>query len=150
MLKKYKIAFDIWALFLFLLIMLPNFIWLAIPAPNDILRVDSITGTIDSITAVCQVLMLAGLCFLRNEEGQKLSASPLVIGTGLCCLLYYFSWFAYYRGFVNTGVILGLTLPPCLAFLLYAIDRKNRMALIPALFFTLGHLIYASVNFIML
>ncbi len=78
MLKKYKIAFDIWALFLFLLIMLPNFIWLAIPAPNDILRVESATGTIDAITAVCQVLMLACLCFLRNEEGQRLAASPLL------------------------------------------------------------------------
>jgi len=47
MLNKYKISFDIWALLLFLIIMIPNFIWLAIPAPNDILRTDSITKTID-------------------------------------------------------------------------------------------------------
>ena len=43
MLKKYKMGFDIWALVLFVVIMIPNIIWFAIPAPNDILRTESIT-----------------------------------------------------------------------------------------------------------
>ena len=43
MLKKYKMGFDIWGLLLFIIIMIPNFIWFAVPAPNDILRADSIT-----------------------------------------------------------------------------------------------------------
>ncbi len=34
MLKKYKIGFDIWGALLFLIIMIPNFIWFVIPAPN--------------------------------------------------------------------------------------------------------------------
>ncbi len=32
---NYKIGFDIWGLTLFLAIMLPNFIWFAVPAVND-------------------------------------------------------------------------------------------------------------------
>ena len=47
MLKKYKLSFDIWGLLLFLIIMIPNFIWFLYPAPNDVLRADSVTGGID-------------------------------------------------------------------------------------------------------
>lgn len=43
MIKKYKIGFDIWGLIIFIIIMIPNFIWFAVPAPNDILRGESIT-----------------------------------------------------------------------------------------------------------
>lgn len=146
--KKYKFAFDIWALVLFLFIMIPNFIWLAIPAQNDILRVDSITKTIDSIASVAQVLMIAILCIMRNSESKKLSLTPLIASVGVFCLLYYVSWLAYYHGFVGTIVILGLTVLPCLAFLLYAIDRKNYIAMIPIIIFSVGHLIYAVANFI--
>lgn len=32
---NYKIGFDIWGLTLFLAIMLPNFIWFAVPAVNN-------------------------------------------------------------------------------------------------------------------
>lgn len=148
MLNKYKISFDIWALLLFLIIMIPNFIWLAIPAPNDILRTDSITKTIDLIASIFQILMIVSLCILRNNECQRLSATPLIVSSGICCLLYYFSWFVYYQGLAGAIVILGLTVLPCLAFSLYAIDRKNRIAMIPLLFFTVGHLICAIANFI--
>ena len=52
MIKKYKIGFDIWGLIIFIIIMIPNFIWFAVPAPNDILREESITKTVD-VFAVC-------------------------------------------------------------------------------------------------
>ncbi len=35
MLKKYELRFEVWG-FLLSLMMIPNFIWFAIPAPNDI------------------------------------------------------------------------------------------------------------------
>ena len=149
MTNKYKISFDIWALLLFLIIKAPNFIWYAFPAPNDILRADSVTQTVDSITSVLQVLMIIAMCMLKNTESKKLSATPLIIGSGLCCLLYYISWLAYYNGFVGAFVILGLTLPSSIAFLLYAIDRKNQFAVILSILFTVGHTIYAVANFIL-
>ena len=43
MLKNCKLSFEIWGLLLFLIVMIPNFMWFAIPAPNDILREKSIT-----------------------------------------------------------------------------------------------------------
>ena len=37
-LRQYKFGFEINGLVLFLVIMVPNFIWFFVPAPNDILR----------------------------------------------------------------------------------------------------------------
>ncbi len=146
--KNYKLGFDVWGLLLFLIIMLPNFIWFAVPAPNDILRADSVTEAIDIIASICQVLMVAVLCVIINKDNKKISISPLIIATIACCLLYFTSWIFYYIGITNAVVILGLTVPPCLAFLFFALDRKNMLAVIPISIFTVCHLIYGTVNFI--
>ena len=90
MLKNYKIGFDIWGLLLFLIIMIPNFIWFAVPAPNDILRVDSITKAVDTLGSVCQVLMIILLCILIHKERNK-PKLPLIIAVVISCLLYFVS-----------------------------------------------------------
>lgn len=148
MLKNYKLSFEIWGLLLFLIIMIPNFIWFAIPAPNDILRAKSITEMVDTVASVCQILMIVAICIIRNRESKKLCISPFIIMAAACYLLYVASWIAYYSGMTNVVVILGLTIPPCLAFLFFAIDRKNGIALIPISIFTICHLVYGAVNFI--
>ena len=148
MVKRYKLSFEIWGLLLFLIIMIPNFIWFAIPAPNDILRAKSITETVDTVASVCQILMIVAICIIRNRESKKLCISPFIIMAAACYLLYVASWIAYYSGMTNVVVILGLTIPPCLAFLFFAIDRKNGIALIPISIFTICHLVYGAVNFI--
>jgi hypothetical protein len=148
MLKKYKLSFEIGGLLLFLIVMIPNFIWFAIPAPNDILRAKSITEIIDTAASVCQILMISALCIFRNKESGKICVTPFILIAAGCYLLYLLSWILYYGGIVNTIVILGLTLPPCLVFLFFAVDRKNGIALIPISIFTICHLIYGVVNFI--
>lgn len=148
MLKNYKLSFEIWGLLLFLIVMIPNFIWFAIPAPNDILRAESITEMVDTAASVCQILMIVAICIFRNRESKKLCITPHIIMVAICYLLYVASWIAYYNGMANVIVILGLTIPPCLAFLFFAIDRKNGIALIPISIFTICHLVYGVVNFI--
>ena len=147
MLKKYKIGFDIWGLLLFLIIMIPNFIWFAVPAPNDILRADSITKAVDTVGSVCQVLMIILLCILIRKERNK-TRVPSITAVVISCLLYFVSWVFYYLGITNVFVILGLTIPPCLAFLFFAIARRNIIAIIPISVFAICHLIYATVNFV--
>ena len=148
MLKRYKLSFEIWGLLLFLIVMIPNFIWFAIPAPNDILRAESITEMVDTVASVCQILMIVSICIFRNRESKKLCISLFVIMATVCYLLYVASWIAYYNGMTNAIVILGLTIPPCLAFLFFAIDRKNGIALIPISIFTICHVVYGVANFI--
>ena len=147
-LSKYRFGFDFSGLVLFLLVMLPNFIWFAVPAPNDVLRSESATPIIDIIASVCQVLTVACLCFVINKERSKLRFSLLVIAAVICIVAYYIGWGLYYSGIASDGVILMLTIPPCLAFILFAADRKNLPAVLFAIGFAVCHLIFAIMNFI--
>lgn len=148
MFKKYKIGLDIWGLMIFLIIMIPNFIWFTVPAPNDILRTESITKVVDTIASICQVLMVIALCIFIRPERRKRSITYLIITTIVCCLLYFICWIFYYNGVTNAIIILGLTVLPCLAFLFFAIDRKNMIAIVPISIFMICHLIYGIVNYI--
>ncbi len=54
--KKYKIGFDIRGLIIFIVIMIPNFIWFAVPAPNDILR-----GRVNYKNSRCNSIYMSGV-----------------------------------------------------------------------------------------
>lgn len=147
LMRKYKISFDIWGALLFLLIMVPTFIWSAVPAPNDILRGESATEFLDAIASVCQVIFAAALCAVVNRERPALRLTPVICGCIGSGVIYYAGWILYYLGFTSPIVILLLTVPPCLAFLLFAVDRRNFIAVIPIAIFSVCHLIYGVVNF---
>lgn len=149
MIKKYRIGFNIWGLILFIAIMLPNFIWFAFPAPNDILRADSSTKTLDTIASISQVIMVLSLCVIINKRRERIKWSPLTLVTCICCLVYFSAWVFYYIGITNALVILLLCLAPCLAFLFFSIARKNIIAVIATVIFTICHLVYGLVNFIL-
>jgi hypothetical protein len=63
-------------------------------------------------------------------------------------MAYLVGWVLYYNAITYAWVILMLTLPPCLAFFFYAIDRKNGIATLLGIGFTVCHLIFALVNFV--
>ena len=148
MLKKYRIGFDWKGLILFLIIMIPNFIWFVVPAPNDVLRTESVTGTIDSIASVCQVLMVASLCLVINRNNTESKAIGTIVTVMVCVVLYYICWLCYYQGTAETTVLTGLTVFPCAAFLIYSYKRRNMIAAFFAGVFSMCHLIYAIANFI--
>lgn len=128
--------------------MIPNFIWFIIPAPNDILRTNSFTPHIDVIASVCQVMMIISLCIFIRKENDEIKAVSWIGIIIFCCILYFSSWICYYIGITNLLVVIGLTISPCLAFLSLAIYRKNTIAVIPVAIFTICHLIYATMNFV--
>lgn len=137
-----NIKFNIYGLLLFILIMIPNFIWFMIKAPNDILRAESITPTMDLIASVFQVIMVICLCFSKDKN-NKIGISSIV-----SLILYFVCWVLYYFGVVNNIVIIGLCLLPCLSFLIYGIRIKNWIVIIPTIVFTILHLLYGVINFI--
>lgn len=146
--KNYKMGFDLWGMLLFLFIMLPNFLWFALPAPNDVLRVSSVTPAADQIGQVFQVLMAAALCVLRNTSRKQPMKASYKAAVVLLVLLYFGGWLLYYAGITNAAVILILCLAPCMAFLLFSLARKNAVALLAAGGFLLCHLTYGVINFI--
>lgn len=107
--SNYKICFDIWGLVLFLVIMLPNFIWFAIPTPNDILRTDSVTPTVDAIGSFCQIFFIIALCILQRKSTPKIQVNSLIIMVTASVLLYFTGWIFYYVGITNPLIILLLT-----------------------------------------
>ena len=147
--KNYRLGFDPWGLGLFLLIMLPNFVWFVRPAPNDILRAESVTPLIDAIAQGFQIIMAAALCAVINVTRDKPMKRGYRAGTVVCVMLYFSGWAAYYAGITNAAVILDLCLAPCGAFLLLALAHKNAPALLAAAGFAACHLIFAVVNFIL-
>ena len=148
MLKNYRIGFDWISLILFLIIMIPNFIWFLVPAPNDVLRTESVTGTIDGIASVCQVLMVASLCLVINRNNTESKAIGTIITVAACVVLYYICWICYYHGNTDMTVLIGLTAFPCAAFLFYSYKKMNMIAVLFAGVFSLCHLTYTIVNFI--
>ena len=146
--KNYKFGFDVWALVLFVLIMLPNIIWFCVPSQNDILRNESTTQVLDVFVTVFQVIMLAVLCAIKNINVEKIKFSLFVILSAVFGLLYYACWILYYCGIVHAVVMLGLCILPCGAFLFYAVDRKNYFALIPIAVFAVLHFSSTLINFI--
>ena len=131
-----NIKFNGYGLLLFMLIMIPNFIWFAIEAPNDILRIESITPTIDLIASIFQIIMVICFCFTKNKN-NKIGISSLIT-----LFLYFFCWVFYYFGVVNSIIIIGLCLFPCLSFFAYGFKIKNWIAIIPTFIFTVLHLLY--------
>ena len=142
-LRKYWFCFDGWGLGMFLAVMLPNFIWFAVPAPVDILRTGSVTRELDTAAGICQVLLTVSLVCIGNRERPR--CRPIFPASA--CLGYYVAWALYYQGITGPAVILALALFPCAAFLLFAVQRRNYAAVVPAAIFTVCHLISSAVNF---
>lgn len=146
-LRKYKMGLDPWGLLLTLLVMLPNFIWFAVPAPHDVLRSASGTPAIDTAASVFQVFLVAGLCGLRNTEARK-PGKKLLNGIGMAVAAYWLGWICYYSGIANAPVILLLCIAPCVAFFLFSLERKNAPAALFASLFMAFHVASAILNFL--
>lgn len=146
--KNHQMGFDFWGLALFLLIMLPNLLWFAFPAPNDVLRSESVTPLADTIAQVFQIIIAAALCVVINTERDRPMKRKYWTSIAACVALYFAGWAAYFAGTASAAVILDLCLAPCMAFLLFALGRKNAPALVSAGAFTVCHLIFAIANFL--
>lgn len=147
-LRSYRFGLDFWAMGLFLLVMLPNFIWFGLPAQNDVLRRESIVPVLDGAVSAFQILTVVSLCFLKNHGAGKFCwKRPRIWGAAGCCICYYGLWLCYYSGVVNAALILGLCLFPCGAFFLFGLGRKKLFALVFIVLFATLHTLSSLINF---
>lgn len=146
--KDYRFGFDIWGLVLFILIMLPNFIWFAIPAPDDVLRNESVTPVIDSVAQVFQVVMIASMCVIINKNCNRPMNRQYITGIASFIFIYFLGWIMYYTGIVNALITLDLCIAPCMAFLLFTVARRNIVALTSTCAFMICHVTYGIINFV--
>lgn len=142
--EKFKWGFDFWALVLFAVLMLPNIIYWCIPEFSDL----GGDGVIDVFANILQVFGVGLLIFLVQKEQEdkkekKYFFDSLFMTVSLLVLLYYAAWMIYFFGTLNFGVILFLAGCPCIALVLFAIERKNYIALVPLAIFSILHIISA-------
>ncbi len=145
----YKIGFEAGGLVLFAVIMLPNFLWFAVPAPNDVLRRESITPILDMAAQCFQVLLAAALCMVKNTQAKRPMSTKFKLAVALFVALYYIGWAMYYAGIANAVVILDLCIAPCMAFLVFSAARKNVPAFVFAAAFMVCHVVYGVVNLLL-
>lgn len=143
---SYRIGFDICGLVLFLLVMIPNLLWFAVPAPNDILRSASATPNIDVIASVLQTLLVATLCFVIPID--RPTNRRFTVGIAVLVFAYFVGWVTYYLGFTHAVVILDLCIAPCLAFLLFSVARQNWIAALFTIGFLICDTLYGIINFL--
>lgn len=146
--NNYRWGFDVWALALFLFLMIPTVLWILFPPLKDPLRAESVTPVVDIIGIIFQVLTVATLCFVQWNRRAYYYRIWAMAATILCILLYSPGWILYYMKGITLASMLLMTLPPCLAFVFYALAKRNTLAVIFAAVFTVCHLIYAIVNFL--
>ena len=148
--RRYRFGLDGFGLGLFLLIMVPNFIWFALPAPIDPLRQPSATPHLDQAASVVQALLVAALCLVKSRQAGPIWKMPAAAaGILLLYLGYVAAWLCYYRGLVHPALLLAMCVLPCLALGLYAAARRNWIAVVPTVVFTLLHTLFGIVNFVL-
>lgn len=146
--RKWNLSFDPYGPAVFLLLMLPNFLWFLYPAPQDILRVASETPILDGAASFFQVIMVAASCIVYGCKRRPLSKRSLA-GIVTAILLYFIAWTFYYMDVTSPPVVLTLCAAPCLAFLLLAAVRKNPVAFFAATIFFVCHTVSGWINFVL-
>ena len=137
-LKRYKFGFDFWALILFAAIMIPNIVYWCLPQYDGL----SAEGAIDTAATVFQVIGIALLLFVvQRERKRKAFADSLFMTSCVFLALDYLAWVLYFCGYSNSGVILFLAACPCLALILFEIERRNWFALVPTAVFAVLHIV---------
>lgn len=138
--KKYRIGIDLWALALFALVMIPNLVFFCVPALQE--RIYAQTNAIDIAASVFQAIFVILLVFVvrREQEKPNLSA-PLVLISLVCLLVYYIAWIFVYCDYVNDAVQLFLAVLPCASFILFEIERRHWIALVPTALFSALHVV---------
>lgn len=140
---------DVRGLILFAAILLPNLIWFTLPAPNDILRGESQTVLLDGFASAFQVLTVFFMCAFIRKNAPKKILIPAAVTISLFVLLYYMAWIVYYRGFIQSAILMILAVAPCAVLIIFSGVRKNAFALIPAVVFAVCHVSSALINFML-
>lgn len=109
---------------------------------------DSVTVFIDQIASIAQVITVATLCFLKHDSTRKTNKNYIYIVYGMIAL-YISGWIAYYAAFTNPFIIMILCICPSMALVMYSAYRKNTIAMIAGVTFTICHILYGIVNFIL-
>ena len=147
-LRSYRLGFDKKGLGLFLVMLLPNIVWVLLPPSFDIFGGPSKTPRLDAWMEIFRWVLVGTQCLLVNKARQpEFKTKSFFTVTGLL-LVYLLGWSFYYAGFVNPITILILCLAPCAAFLVFAVASENFFALVASALFAVCHVLQCVLNYL--
>lgn len=146
--RSYRFKVDVGAVVLCAFALLPTLLWWIQPVSVRELGNVSCTPVVDDIGMAFQSVMMAALCLLDNRQAQYRLDCMVRSGVVGMLLLYYTAWVFVYIGVFDALIVLLLSFPPCMAFVLYAWGRRNGLALLSSVAFLCCHVFSCIVNFI--
>jgi hypothetical protein len=147
---SYRFEFSLKGFVAFILVMIPNIIWMiAPPVNNPIAGNSAVYPVLDIVVIVSQVIMIALLIILIPQEGKKGKSIKIYIELSSFCLVgYYFAWISYYTGLVYPWILVGMAVLPSIYFISVELWLKNYIAIIPSIVFGITHIAITCSNFL--
>lgn len=148
--KNYRFGFSLKGVAAFILIMIPNIIWMTAPPVNNPIAGNNAPYPIfDIVVTVSQAIMIALLIIVIPNENRNGKSIKIYIGLALLCLIgYYAAWIAYYIGLAYPWMLVSMAVLPSIYFVSVELWFKNYMALIPSVIFGVIHIAITCSNYL--
>ena len=148
--EGYAVAFSLTGLVLYVLQLLPNIVWIAVPPTNDVLKHNnSPHAALNLIEQLFGMVTVALLIIVVSKVGtQGRNGFWLLACAAGFLAAYYVAWILYYQGNVSGWLlVLGIAAMPPLYFFFAASWMKNYAALIPCTIFGIAHVAITWSNY---
>jgi hypothetical protein len=141
LMKKYQIRFSTDALIAFILILLPNILWMIYPPKNNSLSEFFTSPIVEVIMSASRWLLMAILLVFQPKKQVFSNFKKFYFFfMGISLAVYYISWFSYYFDNTSPYLFLGMAVFPSLYFVLFALWKNNKIGLIPGCLFGILHI----------
>lgn len=148
--RNYRFGFSLKGYTAFMLVMMPNIVWIIIPPAGDPIAGNSAPYPIfDVVANISRAIMIALLIILIPRGHKKKKSIKLYIGLAAFCLAgYYALWAGLYAGMGYPWMFIGMAVLPSIYFISAGLWLKNYIAIIPSLVFGITHIAITCSNFL--
>lgn len=145
--KQYRFGFCWQGFAVFVLVMLPNILWMVLPPQNDVLATGvSLLPTLDVLENVFRVLLFAALVFVVRKPPVALRKTWLLVAV-VCLVCYYVLWIFYFNGNGAFALLLAMAVFPSIVFVASTLWLQNGIALLCACSFGALHIVNICLMF---
>ena len=148
--NTYRIGFSIKGFVAFILVMIPNLIWMIAPPSNNPISINSVIYPLfDIIVVISQAIMITLLIILIPRKNRSCKRIKIYFKLAIFCLLvYYIMWIMYYTAMISPWILVGMAMFPSIYFIFIELWLCNYIAIIPSLIFGIMHIAITFSNYI--
>ena len=148
--NNYNLGFSLKGFLAFMLVMIPNVIWMIVPPSNNPIAANSAMYPLfDIITGISKAMMITLLIILIPKKNRHGKGKKIYIKFALFCLvIYYVMWILYYAGIINPWMLVGMAVFPSAYFIFVELWLNNYIAITPSAFFGIAHIAITFSNFV--